>query len=112
MSSGKWRPFCLGLNVLSVRDSVEVQRTAWSSGCLSIAIVDSMVCDYYPELASIIEAETNGRHFPDDILKWIFLNDNVSISIEISLKFVPTGQINNIPALVQIMIGAVQATSH
>ena len=45
----------------------------------------------------------NGRRFPDDILKWIFFNENVLISIEISLKFVPKGQINNIPALVQIM---------
>ena len=46
------------------------------------------------------EAETNGRHFPDDIFKCIFLNENVFISIKISLKFVPKGQINNIPALV------------
>ena len=45
----------------------------------------------------------NGRHFPDDIFKWIFLDDNVWISINISLKFVPRGPINNIPALVQIM---------
>ena len=45
----------------------------------------------------------NGRQFPDDILKWIFLNENDWISIEISLKFVPKGQINNIPALVQMM---------
>ena len=45
----------------------------------------------------------DGRLFPDDIFKWIFLNENVWISIEISLKFVPEGQINNIPALVQIM---------
>ena len=45
----------------------------------------------------------NGRHFPDDILEWIFLNENVWILIEISLKFVPKGQINNIPVLVQIM---------
>ena len=50
-----------------------------------------------------IEAETNGRHFPDDIFKCIFLNENVLILIKISLKFVPKGQINNIPALVQIM---------
>ena len=47
-----------------------------------------------------IEAETNGRHFPDDIFKSIFLNENVLISIKISLKFVPKGQISNIPALV------------
>ena len=49
------------------------------------------------------EAETNGRHFPDDIFKYIVFNANVWISMEISLKFVPKGPINNIPALVQIM---------
>ena len=37
----------------------------------------------------------NGRHFAK-IFKWIFLNQNVIIFINISLKFVP---INNIPAL-------------
>ena len=42
----------------------------------------------------------NGRNFPDDIFKWIFLNENVWISINISLKFVPRGPINNIPSLV------------
>ena len=45
----------------------------------------------------------NGRHFPGDIFKWIFLNENVWISIKISLKFVPNVPIKNIPALVQIM---------
>ena len=39
----------------------------------------------------------------DDILKCIFLNENIWISINISLKFVPKGGINNIPALVEIM---------
>ena len=45
----------------------------------------------------------NGHHFPDDSFKRIFLNENVGISINISLKFVPKGPINNILALVQIM---------
>ena len=45
----------------------------------------------------------DGRHFPDDIFKCIFLNENVWIPIIISLKFVPKGPINYIPALVQIM---------
>ena len=35
----------------------------------------------------------NGRHFADDIFKYI----------KISLKFIPNGPISNIPALVQIM---------
>ena len=33
----------------------------------------------------------------------IFVNENFIISIQFSLKFVPKGRINNIPALVQIM---------
>ena len=45
----------------------------------------------------------NGRHFPDNTFKYIFLNENVTISLKISLKFVPKGPINNISALVQIM---------
>ena len=45
----------------------------------------------------------NERHLADDIFKCILLNENVWIRIEISLKFIPKGPINNIPALVQIM---------
>ena len=45
----------------------------------------------------------NGRYFADDIFKCIFLNETAWIPIRISLKFVPNGPINNIPALVQIM---------
>ena len=45
----------------------------------------------------------NGRHFADDTFNRIFVNENIRIWIEFSLKFVPKGPINNIPALVQIM---------
>ena len=45
----------------------------------------------------------NRRHVADDLFKCNFLNENVWIPIKISLKFVPKGPSNNIPALVQIM---------
>ena len=45
----------------------------------------------------------NGRCFPHAIFKYVFLNENVWISIKISLKFVRTRSINNILVLVQIM---------
>ena len=45
----------------------------------------------------------NGHLFPDDNFKRIFVNEYVWVSIKLSLKFVPKGQINDIPALVQIM---------
>ena len=45
----------------------------------------------------------NGRLSADDTFKRIFLNENIRISTKNSLKFLPKGLINNIPALVLIM---------
>ena len=58
---------------------------------------------YIDESLNTFMPKQNGRRFADDTFKRIFLNENVRISIKISLKFVPKGPINNIPALVQIM---------
>ena len=52
----------------------------------------------------------NVRHSEGYIFKCIFLNENVLISIKISLKFFPKAPINNNPALVQIMTW--RRTSH
>ena len=51
-------------------------------------------------ILNTLRPRQNGRHFADDTFKRIFLNENVGISIKISLKFVHKGPINNIPALV------------
>ena len=50
-----------------------------------------------------LRPKQDGRRFADDTFKRIFLNENVRISIKISMTFVPKGVNNNIPALVQIM---------
>ena len=55
------------------------------------------------EIVNKLRPRQNCRYFPNDILKRIFLNEDVLYSIKISLKFVPMGPINNIPALVLIM---------
>ena len=49
-------------------------------------------------IVNTLRPRQNGRHFADDTFKPIFVNENIRISIKISLKFVP-----NIPALVKIM---------
>ena len=54
-------------------------------------------------IINTLRPRQNGRHFADVTFKRVFMNENVRISINISLKFVPKGLINNIPALVQIM---------
>ena len=53
-----------------------------------------------PVTLNTLRTRQNGRHFPDDIFKRIFSNENAWISLKISLKFVPKVPINNIPALV------------
>ena len=45
----------------------------------------------------------NGRHFADDDFRCILVSEKFCILIKISLKCVPKGPIDNIPALVQIM---------
>ena len=50
-----------------------------------------------------LRSRQDGRHFPDDSFRCIFLNENERYLIQISLKFVPKIPINNTPALVQIM---------
>ena len=57
----------------------------------------------YMLLFNKLRARQNGQLFPDDISKCIFMNEGVSITIKISLRFIPKGPINNIRALVQIM---------
>ena len=66
----------------------------------------SDLCQYHHRLLvtlNTLRPRQNGRHFPDDIFKCVFLNENLYILIKISPKFVPKGPINNIPALVQMM---------
>ena len=70
-------------------------KPTWYKSC------DKLVLNH--NTLNTLRPRQNGRPFPDDIFKCIFLNDNIWISNKISLKFVPKGPINNIPALVQIM---------
>ena len=63
----------------------------------SVTIGKSRVARFFNSL----RPRQNGRHFADDTFKRFFRNENVWITV--SLKAVPNGPINNIPALVQIM---------
>ena len=47
----------------------------------------------------LISLGQNGRYFPDDIFKSIFMNKKFCISIQISLQFVPNSPVENNPAL-------------
>ena len=55
------------------------------------------------QVFNLLRPRQNCGHFAANIFKCILLNENIWISIEISLKFVTKGPINIIPTLVQMM---------
>ena len=73
------------------------------SGCPNKPIATSLAESQSLDTLNTLRPRRNEQHFVDDIFKCIFCNKIDWISIKISLKFVPKGPNNNIPALVQIM---------
>ena len=77
------------------------------NNCQMLTITELLIQWYQPlpcgARIDTLRPRQDGRHFPDDILKCIFLNENVWISRTISMKCVRKVRINNIPSLVQIM---------
>ena len=75
--------------------TVLVNQQWWFERCKKLS------CSTVVDLSRIHKGpfDASCSHFPDNIFKCIFLNKNIWILIKISLKFVPKGPINNIPAL-------------
>ena len=82
VSSGKWQPFCLGLNVLSRQCAVSLLLEASSSHRVNSSPLDKMA--------------TISQTMLSDASSWM---KSVFILIKISLKFVSKGPIDNNPAL-------------
>ena len=92
---------CFWLNTGLVKNQDVISTKGSTSNQISI-LKNIYDLDTFPSIITL-RPRQNGRHFADDMFKCIFLNENVRISIKISLKFVPKGSINNNPALFQIM---------
>ena len=69
-----------------------ILKQSCSYWCINPAATDSR-----DKMAALLQTTFSNAFFP------YFFHENVWISINISLKFVPEGTINNIPALVQIL---------
>ena len=94
--------------LIAAQITLDVLRSSTRNTCLTAQPLErdtSSVCELKMySLLNAVRSRQNSRHFPNDIFKCIFLNENVWISIKVSPKFVPKGPINNIPALVQILV--------
>ena len=86
----RWIPSQMVTNAESISMS-------WHHHVMCVTVWTHLIC------INTLRPRQNGRHFSDDTFKRMFLNENIRISIKISLNFVPKSPIDNIPALVQIM---------
>ena len=91
------------ISIYSLRNGGHFVQWEMSSGPVKRRLFMALSWNISCQLFNTLRQRQNGRHFTDNIFKCIFLNENVWISIGISLKFVPRSPINNILALVQIM---------
>ena len=82
----------------AVSSLILASERRWYIGGMS-----TQLCQWKMLYINTLRPRQDSSHFPTDIFKYIFLNENVWIFVTISLKFVPKGSINNIPSLVQIM---------
>ena len=94
-----WKVFC-GIHLRAI--SQEMLKNLIYNLCPEITLF-KITTSPIGQWVNTLSLRQNGHHFADAIFKCIFLNENISISMKISLKFVPKGPINNIPALVHIM---------
>ena len=90
------------INQIRSNDQSMTNECHHTSHCLKISdhFIGNLISS---KLLNTLRPRQDDRHFADDTFNRIFVNENVRIWIEFSLKFVPKGPINNIPALVQIM---------
>ena len=99
-SESFYQPWVVGVLVLSVGVvmwELTVYHKTWTVATINSLAPGKWGCNFNP-----LRPKQNDHHFADDTLNRIFLNENVRISIKISLKFAPKGPINDILALVQI----------
>ena len=95
----------------SIQLQAEIDRTKW--GCETLkdeaTFWRKMPCGLIImgymlfKILNTLQPRQNGCHFPDNLFKCIFLNENAWVSIKISLTFIPKCPINNIPTLAQKM---------
>ena len=85
-------------------DALAMQGT-WASAFSNHGTTDIVLAEYacFSPRVDTLRPTQNSHHFPDEIFKCSVLNENVRISIKISLEFVPKGPINYFPSLVHVM---------
>ena len=100
---GLWSRYYLPQVVHVALIFILAHEYCWPDWCGETIGVADTTCESYYRI-NILRLRQNGRHFFRWHFGYTFFNENASISIKISLKFVPKIPINNVSVLVQIMV--------
>ena len=99
-----------GQNALSYLNHPSVSKSYWTKAWLKawfgrmLSIISPRIAYLHDsDIINTLRRRWNYHNFADEIFKCISVNENVWISIKISLKFVTKVLINDTPALVQKM---------
>ena len=113
-----WLSRCFSVTYTLIGERDNESTTPWLMSIDTCEMGDKTISDpaessresLYPHSSQVsiyhfntLRPRQNGRHFPD-IFKCMLLNENVWISLKISLTFFPKVRINNLPALVRTMV--------
>ena len=79
------------------------QNDPWHNAWDILSLSFKHECHILETAYNTLRLRQDGRQFPDDIFKYIFLNESCCILIQSSLKFAPKGPIDNIPSSLWIM---------
>ena len=90
-----WKVYSSNMRIKRMSVCMKFPSCYWHRTPLMISV------HWFKWWPSVNKSPQNDRHFVDNILKYISLNENVWISIK--NKVIPQGSSSNIPALVQIM---------
>ena len=90
---------CRAVHVSTARFHTRASRTSGNGGTKPWKRIYKITKQL---LLNALRQRENGRHFSEEC---IYLHEECCILIRVSLKFVPKGPINHMPALVQIMPG-------
>ena len=99
------------LNIVnfSLRNKIHWNFNRSSSIFIQENVFKNVVCEmaailFRPQCVTTVRPEEDGQDCATDIFGHIFLNENCAILTGSPLKYVPKGPINNMPAMVQIMV--------
>ena len=96
-------PGSLVINIKEIKSINQNKNILYQQNTIEYVIWEMVAILFRPQYSNTLSLQQNCYHFADNILKFIFLHENLCILIKIPLKFFSKGTSHNKSSLVQVM---------